>query len=149
MSLINLFNKGNNKKVVNPWGKPDFGCREKRLAPVKLTGVVIPCNPLPNAPTQSNFKLVCPNGLECYFSTDKNWSTILNRYSWDEVKVIGLVNKSNLSLIPQKIYPKQPIGKRQKIIDLIRWKNQNIAHQFAKQLNHSLATPAALPAIVA
>ena len=143
MGQINLFKKGDDKKVAFPRSESARGYSENQLVPIKLSGVVIPWERNLDDGADSNFKLVCSSGLEYYFVEDEEWSNVLRWYSWEDVKVIGLLNTSDLTLIPQKVYPKGPTGEREKVTDLAKWKSRVNINQFAENLNHLFLIPAA------
>ena len=87
------------------------------LAPVNLMGVVLPCTKILSDGSESEYKFACSSGCEYYFTKDPEWEDILSQYCWEEVKVIGLLNLSNMTLIPQKIVPKGPRGVMKDRID--------------------------------
>lgn len=149
MGQISLFKKGDSKKVKFPRSELARGFSKNQIVPIKISGVLIPWERNLDDGADSNFKLVCSSGLEYYFVADEEWSNVLRWYSWEDVKVIGLLNTSDLTLIPQKVYPKGPTGEREKIIDLARWKSRININQFAENLNHLFLIPAAFVVMAA
>lgn len=83
---------------------------ENVLTPVNLTGTVVPCINTLCGGNESEFKLVCSSGLEYFFVADLEWKGVLSRYSWENVSVVALLNISNMTLLPQKVFPKGPRG---------------------------------------
>lgn len=142
MGQIRFFKKGDNKKIRFPQCKPARDYGENQLVSVNITGVVIPWKRKLNDGASSDYKFVCASGLEYYFVSDENWSNVLSWYRWEEVKVIGLLNTSDLTLIPQKVYPKGPTGGREKVIDLAKWKSRVNINQVSKNLNDLVVMPA-------
>jgi hypothetical protein len=143
MGQINLFKKGDSKEVAFPRPELARGFSENQIIPIKLSGVLMPWERKLDAGAGSDFKLVCSSGLEYYFVVDQVWSNVLRWYSWEDIKVIGLLNTSSHTLIPQKVYPKRPTGEREKAFDLAKWKSRVNINQFAENLNHLFLIPAA------
>ena len=138
------YKKGEEKNVTNSLSDAARKYRECNLNPITLSGVVVPWSSKFYDGTESNFKLVCLSGLEYFFATDEEWVKVLNWYSWEEVKVIGLLNTTNLTIIPQRVFPKGPTGEREKIIDLSEWKSRLGVTQVAKNLGDLIITPVAI-----
>lgn len=147
MGQIKLFRKRKSKKVNFPRTEQERGFRQNKLIPIKLSGVVVPSRRKLTEGTDCRYMLVCSGGLEYYFVTSENWSNVLSRYVWEDVKVIGLLNTSDFTLIPQKIYPKGPTGELEKIVDLARWKSQFSINQVTASPSDLMRIPAAAEAV--
>jgi hypothetical protein len=122
---------------------------ENVLKPVTLSGVIVPWQSHTRVGVESEYKLVCETGLEYFILADSTWLNILPLYSWEDVKVIGLVNLANMTLTPQKIYPKGPTGEKENVIDIKQWMQSRPWGEIVEQLKEVIATPAAVPAAVA
>ncbi|MGZ3722679.1 MAG: hypothetical protein ACXVA9_07115 [Bdellovibrionales bacterium] len=85
---------------------------EKVLCQVTLSGVVTPQLRKIGAARASEYKLVCADGSAYFLVADAKWRRVLSQLSWLEVRVVGLLNPSNRSLIPEKVLPKGPKGER-------------------------------------
>lgn len=117
----------------------------KLLTPVTLSGVVVPWEKRIGPTGASHYKLVCHNGLEYFFVTESEWQNVLSLYRWEEVKVVGLLNMSNKTIIPRKIFPKGPKGeKEEKVIDLAMWQGRNAIRKMSKNVSDLVLIPAAL-----
>jgi hypothetical protein len=116
------------RKIIEsrPLTKSSKGYSENILTPVNLTGVVIPWLTAPRGRRESEFKLVCSSGLEYFFVADPEWKDVLSQYRWEEVKVVGLLNIFNMTLIPQKVFPKGPRGDAENVIDLAAWRGRDL-----------------------
>jgi hypothetical protein len=125
------------------------GYSENILTPVTLSGVVVPWAKIMKHGKESDYKLVCASGVEYFFVTDSEWRKVLSFYCWDEVKVVGLLNISNMTLIPQKVFPKGPTGEREKVIDLVSWKSRDAVRKIIKNINDWAVVPAAAWATIA
>lgn len=123
------------------------GFSENTLTPVSLSGVVTPWNQVLSNGGTSDYKLVSYSGLEYFIIADKEWREVLTIFCWQEVKVIGLLNVSNMVLIPQKVYPKGP--EAENVIDLATWKSTDFIKKLFKNANDKVVVPAAVLAVVA
>ena len=137
------------KKISHPLGKPAQRYVENILTPISLSGVVIPWSKELREGQNSDFKLVCSSGLEYFIVADSEWRDILSWYSWEEVKVIGLLNVSNMTIIPQKVFPKGPTGEKENVIDLAAWKSREFVKKLVKNVNDLVLIPAAVCAVMA
>lgn len=124
--------------------KPSKGYSENILTPVNLSGVVVPWIKSLSGTLESEFKLVCSSGLEYFFVVDPEWKDVLTQYCWQEVKVVGLLNIFNMTLIPQKIFPKGPRGETENVIDLAVWKGRNLIKKLVKNVNDHVVVPVAV-----
>lgn len=136
------------KSVSHPLLRPAERYSENVLTPVSLTGVVIPWEKGLNGGRNSDYKLVCSSGLEYFIVADREWKEVLSFYRWEEVKVIGLLNVSNMTIIPQKVFPKGPTGEKENMIHLARWKGSEFVKKIAKNLNDLVLVPAAICAVM-
>ena len=135
---------GKRENQHHPLTKPSKGYSENILTPVNLSGVVVPWVKVLSAGKESEFKLVCSSGLEYFFIADPEWKDVLTKYCWEEVKVIGLLNISNMTLIPQKVFPKGPRGEMENVIDLAAWKARNLVKKLAKKVCDNVVIPVAV-----
>ena len=90
----------------------------------------------------SDYKLVTLSGAEYFIVADQEWREVLAEYCWEDVKVKGLLNISNMSLIPQRVFPRGPTGERENVIDLASWKSQELLKRLTKNINELVFTPA-------
>ena len=110
------------------------GYSENILTPVNLTGVVVPWIKMFSSGHDSEFKLVGSSGLEYFFVVDSEWRDVLSQYSWEDVRVVGLLNIYNMTLIPQKVFPKCPRGEIENVIDLAAWKGRDLVKKLVKNV---------------
>lgn len=125
------------------------GYRENRLTPVTLSGVIAPWSEKMTSGQTSDYKLVCLSGAEYFIVADSEWREVLARYCWDEVKVVGLLNLSTMTLIPQKVYPRGPTGEKENVVDLAAWKGRDLLKKAAKNMSDLVFIPAAIYAVLA
>ncbi len=118
------------------------------LTPVTLSGVVVPWIKTLSDGRDSDYKLVCSSGVEYFIVADNEWRSVLSSYSWDEVKVKGLLNISNMTLIPQKVFPKGPTGEKESAIDLANWKQRDFTKKVIKKINDLVLIPAAALSVI-
>lgn len=137
------------KKISHPMVKPGQRYVENILTPISLSGVVIPWSKALSGGRNSDFKLVCSSGLEYFIVADSEWRDVLSWYSWEEVKVIGLLNVSNMTIIPQNVFPKRPTGEKENVIDLVTWKSREFVKKLVKNVNDLVLIPAAVCAVMA
>jgi hypothetical protein len=153
MEQITTFKlKGMNKRKSYPGLEPSKGYTEKILTPVTLSGVVTPWSQVLAGGRSVDYKLVTNGGLEYFIVADSEWRGVLSMYCWEEVKVIGLLNVSNMTLIPQKVYPKGPTGEKEKVIDLAEWKSEEFVRKvkkMVKTVSDLVLVPAAVMAVMA
>lgn len=150
MKTITTFKaRGFEEKKSHPVLERSQGYEENILKPVTLSGVVAPWNKSLGGGRTSDYKLVSDSGLEYFIVADSEWRDVLSRYCWEEVKVIGLLNVSNMTLIPQKVYPKGPTGEKENVIDLAAWKSKALVKKLIKNVNDLVVVPAAVWAVVA
>lgn len=118
---------------LHPLAKRTKAYTENIFTPVTLSGVVVPWIQELSDGRESAYKLVCSSGAEYYIVADSEWRSVLSCYSWDEVKVKGLLNIANMTLIPQKVFPKGPTGERDCAVDLANWKQSQLAKKIIKK----------------
>jgi hypothetical protein len=136
--------KGRNENSSHPLAQSDKRYLENVLTPIKLSGVVEPWYKSLTGGRTSEFKLVCSSGLEYFFIADPDWRDILSQYCWNEVKVVGLLNVSNMTLIPQKVFPKGPRGQIENVIDLETWKGQKHFKKIIDTITDQVVIPVAV-----
>lgn len=122
---------------------------ENRLTPITISGVVVPWEKTANNRTYFEYKLACDNGAEYLILSNTEVGDLLPLYCWRQVRVIGLLNESSQILIPQKVFPKGPGGEPSNVIDLSRWKDQNIKRKVINKINEFVVIPAAVLAVLA
>jgi hypothetical protein len=153
---IGVYNRGLSLNAVldtiqgqsHPLARSSKGYSENILTPVKLRGVVVPWIKALSGGRESEFKLVCASGLEYFFVTDPELKNVLSKYIWEEVKVIGLFNISNMTLIPQKVFPKGPRGEMENVIDLAAWKSRDLVKKLVKNVNDIVVVPGVVLAVI-
>ena len=123
------------------------GYSKNFLTPVTLSGVIVPWNKEVSTTRNSEYKLVCKSGLEYFFVANDEWRRVLSCYRWEEVKVVGLLNTANLTLIPQIVFPKGTKGEKENVIDLALWKSRQAIKKIAKNMNELVFVPAAVLAV--
>jgi len=124
------------------------GYVENILTPVTLSGVVVPWKKRVRGNQESSYKLVCSTGAEYFILADSEFKGVLSWYCWDEVRVVGLLNLANMTLIPQKVFPKGPRGEMENVIDLFAFKGRNFIKKMTKNINDLVLVPAALLAVM-
>ena len=139
------FNKGLSKS--HPVSEASKGHLENILTPVTLSGVVAPWTKNLSGGRTSDYKLIRNIGLEYFIVADDEWREVLSTYCWEEVRVVGLLNVSNMTLIPQKVYPKGPTGEN--VIDLASWRRKAIVNKMVQKINDLVVIPAAVLAVLA
>lgn len=123
MNQLKIFKllKEQRKNGSHPLARTSKGYAENILTPVTLAGVVVPwTKKMMSDGRNSEYKLVCASGSEYFFVTDQEWREILSRHCWGDVKVKGLLNIANMTLIPQKVFPQGPDGQLENVIYLAR-----------------------------
>ncbi len=115
---------------------------ENILTPVSLSGVISPWIENLGVAHTSDYKLISYNGLEYFIVADPEWREILSTYCWEEVKVIGLLNISNMTLIPQKVYPKGPSGEKESVIEWASSKSDELVKKMIENVNDLVVLPA-------
>ena len=133
--------EGKEEEKSYPLTRSAKGFSESVLTPVNLTGVIVPWIKALSGGRESEFKLVCSSGLEFFFLTDSEWKDVLSNYSWEEVRVVGLLNRSNMTLIPQKVFPKGPREEMENVIDLASWKGRDLIKKLVKNVSDLVVVP--------
>lgn len=147
MEQPKTFKKEKGSNHPHPVSEQSKGYSENTLTPVTLSGVVAPWTQSLSNGRMSDYKLVSYSGLEYFIVADDEWRELLTTYCWEEVRIIGLLNISNMTLIPQKIFPKGPSGEN--VIDLASWKSKQLAKRLIKNVNDLVVIPAAVWAVAA
>lgn len=145
MNIINFKNRKESQS--HPLTKPAKGYSENILTPVRLSGVVVPWIKSLSERRESEFKLVCSSGLEYFFVVDADWKKVLAEYCWQEVKVVGLLNINNMTLISQKVFPKGPLISRsemENVIYLAAWRTRGLIRKLVKNLDKQVVVPVAV-----
>ncbi len=143
MGKLTIFKKGLDKS--HSGSEPKKGYSENILTPVTLSGVVAPWTESLSGARTSDYKLISNNGLEYFIVANREWREVLSTYCWEEVRVIGLLNIANMTLIPQKVYPKGPTGEN--VIDLASWRSKKFVKKVFKNLNDLVVIPVAAYAV--
>lgn len=130
----------------NVKGEGNFA--ENLLTPVNLLGVVVPSGLKPTGVKDSHYKLVRPNGIQYFLVANREWRGVLSRFTWEEVRVIGLLNTETKTIIPQKVFPKGPKGEKESVIDLAIWKGRETIKKAIANINDMVAMPAAVLAVL-
>ena len=123
--------------------------RENRLSPITISGFIVPLEKTLSDGICSKYKLACGNGSECFIIENSEVRDVLSLYCWKEVKIVGLLNKSNMTLIPQKVFPQGPGGEWSNVIDFSLWKDQNFKRKLLNKINELVVVPAAVFAVLA
>lgn len=122
-------------------------CSVNILKPVTLSGVVVPWDKELSPNRKSEYKLVCTSGLEYFLVANDEWCSVLSWYSWEDVNIVGLLNTADLTLIPQRVFPKGPKGEKENVIDLALWKSREAMKKMTKNVNELILVPAAVLAV--
>ena len=125
-----------------------MGLLKNNLTPVSLTGLIVPWSKRVGRTGTSDYKLVCSSGLEYFIITDHEWREVLANHSWDQVTVIGKLNLTDMSVLPEKILPKGPNEKRGDVIDLAARKGRPFVQKLVKNLNDLVLVPAVICAMI-
>lgn len=120
------------------------GYSKNDLTPVNLSGVVVPWSKSFSINKESEFKIVCSSSLEYFIIADSEWKDVFARYCWDKVKVVGLLNINNMTLIPQKVIPNRPQSEMDNVIDFAAWKARKLVKKLIKNINDSVVVPVAV-----
>jgi hypothetical protein len=120
--------------------KKNIKNRSHSLVPVTLIGVVVPMTKS-TGDGVSGYKLACGVGVEYLIMVDSEWRQVLSRYCWEDVKVKGLLDLSNLTLIPQRVFPRGPTGESYNVIDIAASKGRDLGNKIGKNLGLVLAAP--------
>ena len=121
------------------------------LTPVTLSGVVTPCNQELVDGRSCDYKLVTSSGLEYFIVADSEWRSVLSTFCWEVVNIIGLLNICNMTVIPQKVFPKGPTGEKEKLIEVAEWDRGKFvrkAKKIAKTVNDFVLVPGVLMAMI-
>jgi len=137
MEKLTTIKRGLSKS--HPVSETTNGYSENILSPVTLSGVVAPWEEGLCAGRTSDYKLISNSGLEYFIVADNEWRQVLSTYCWQEVRVIGLLNASNMTLIAQKVYPKGPKGEN--VIHLASWRRKQIASKMVQKINELVVIP--------
>ena len=124
------------------------GYSENVLTPVTLFGVVVPWTKSMGDGRTSDYKLACSSGVEFFIVADSEWRQVLSHYCWEDVKVKGLLNVSNMTLVPQKVFPKGPTGERDNVIDFAAWRGRDLVKKLTKNVTDLVLVPAAVFAVM-
>lgn len=119
------------------------------FVPMSLSGVIVPWSKALSGGQESDYKLVCSSGLEYFIIADSEWQDVLSWFSWEDVRVKGLFNTSNMTLIPQQILPKNPNGSKENLLPLPRPKLKVMAENLSRGFHELVAVPAAMLAAFA
>lgn len=111
------------------------------LTPVSLVGVVVPKEPYAVRQGQE-FKLVTLSGVEYSILTDSEWERVLENYRWEEVRVRGLLNFSTMTIVPQWVVPRGPMGETQRVSDEPLWSTRNLVGKIKKTVADLVLAPA-------
>lgn len=139
--------KGNEKNRKHPLSGGAGQYEENRLTPVTLSGVIVPWDESESSSGEFEYKLVCASGLEYFVIANPYWRDILSWYRWEEVGIVGLLNIANMTIIPQRVFPKGPKGEKDNVLDIALWKGKQLAKKMASNVNGLIVLPAAVPCL--
>ena len=122
---------------------------EDDLTSVILNGMVVPWSRNPEGTQAIDYKLISLNGLEYFIVADPEWRDIFARLRWEEVKVVGLLNISQMTVIPQKVYPKGPRGQMGNVIDEVTFKGRDLRNKILRNVSELVLLPLAVWAVIA
>jgi hypothetical protein len=143
MEKLKLVKKLKGKKnILHPLTQVANRYNDNTLTPIKLSGVVIPWIKTLGGSQTSDYKIVCSSGLEYFIVADPEWRGVLSCYSCEEVKIVGLLNSSNMTIIPQKIFPKGPTGEKDKVVGLVAWRGREFIKKLVENVNDLGLIPA-------
>lgn len=134
--------------ILTLTGNVGRGYSENVLTPVTLFGVIVPWNNSTGGERTSDFKLACASGVEYFIVADEKWRRVLSHYCWADVKIKGLLNAANMTLVPQRVFPKGPTGERENVIDLAAWKRRDLVKKLARNVAELVLVPAAIFAVM-
>ncbi|WP_413577768.1 hypothetical protein ACLVWU_04850 [Bdellovibrio sp. HCB290] len=123
--------------------------RENRLSPITISGVIVPWEKTLSDGSRSEYKFDCGNCTEYLILENSEVRDVLPFYCWKEVKIVGLLNRTNMTLIPQKVIPQGPGGESTNVIDFSVWKNPKLKWQVLNKINDLVVIPAAVFAVLA
>lgn len=112
---------------------------------VTLTGTVVPW--YEGTTRNAEYKLECETGIRYLFVADEEWRKILSFYKWEEVKVTGLLNPANRTVIPHRVTPKNSDGQRESALDLAFWRSKEAISKLAQNINDLILLPIAVLAL--
>jgi hypothetical protein len=119
----------------------------RRSRVVTLSGVVIPWNQRPHPIQRGDFKLACASGSEYFILSTEEWRSVLSCYCWREVKIVGLLDSTNLTLLPYRVVPSGPKGEKENLIVLSWRKGRKKLRKLAEKINDLILVPAAVLAV--
>lgn len=102
--------------------------------PIAVRGVLVPWDEKVDVNESSDFKVITSSGTEYFLLTNHDWKLVCNELSWRNVRLIGLLNIKNMTVVPEEITTDDPEGNKAKIIPL-----KKIKEKLKKRL--SMATP--------
>ena len=121
---------------------------ENILTQVTVYGVVIPQTITVGNTNAADFRLVAASGVEYLIVADSQWREVLSQYRWLEVKVKGLLNIANRTIVVQRVFPKGPTGERNNVTDLADWKGRDLIKKLTKNVSDFVLVPAAVFAVL-
>jgi len=140
MRKLKRFKKGlSNLNLVS---EPRKGYSENALTPVTLSGVIAPWTESLSGGQTSDYRLISNSGIHYFIIADSEWCEVLSTYCWEEVRVIGLLNVSNRTLIPQKVFSKGPTGEN--VIDMATWSSKEFVKKMLRSINDLVVAQASM-----
>lgn len=121
---------------------------KQSLAPISVTGMIVPWEKSWSNGKKTHYKLACNNGLDYIIAENSEVHDVLPLYCWREVKVVGLLNTSNLTLIPQKVIPKGPNDQSSNLVDLSAWKKLKMKRELYDKINELVVVPVGVLALL-
>jgi hypothetical protein len=134
---------GKKSNSPHPLSRPSERYSENILTPVTLFGVIVPWREFLGDGKNSDYKLVCASGVEYFVIADAEWRVVLTQYRWEQVKVKGLLNVSNMTLVPQMVFPKGSSRERENVIAYAAWKGRDLAKKL-KTVSDLILAPTAV-----
>lgn len=92
--------------------------------PIAVRGVLVPWDEEVDVNESSDFKVITSSGTEYFLLTNHDWKLVCNEFSWRNVRLKGLLNIKNMTVVPEEITTDDPEGSKAKVIPIKKVKEK-------------------------
>ena len=110
--------------------------------PIAVRGVLVPWDEEVDVNENSDFKVIASSGTEYFLLTSHDWKLVCNEFSWRNVRLKGLLNIKNMTVVPEEITTDDPEGSTAKVIPIKKMKEK-----MKKGINIAIPVLSVLPMI--
>lgn len=92
--------------------------------PIAVRGILVPWDEEVDVNESIDFKVITSSGTEYFLLTNHDWKLVCSEFSWRNVRLRGLLNIKNMTVVPEEITTDDPEGSKAKVIPIKKVKEK-------------------------